>query len=129
MLGGEKMNKKMCIFDKSKACDDCGECYICDLDANKRCNNCGKCLELEGYDIKAIKIDEIFESNEELVEFEKINSLHNESNKKLNEDEEFWDYIDDIKEVKDFLQNENNIDLYEEYPGLISLNNKKSDEK
>lgn len=112
---------KMCIFDKSKICDDCGECYICDLDSNKKCNNCGKCLELEGYDVRAIKIDEIFENNEELGEFEKLNDLHDDSNNKLNEDEEFWDYIDDIKEVKDLLEDEANVDLYEEFPGLISL--------
>ncbi len=51
--------EKFCIFESEKICSDCGECYRCDLNSTKKCNNCGKCLELEGYDTKAIKIDEI----------------------------------------------------------------------
>jgi len=52
---------KDCIFNNKKICNDCGECDVCELNSNKKCNNCGKCLELEGYDVKAIKIDEVFE--------------------------------------------------------------------
>ena len=57
------MSKK-CIFNARKICDNCGECEVCELNSNKKCNNCGKCLELEGYDVKAIKIDEVFEAEE-----------------------------------------------------------------
>ncbi len=52
---------KNCIFNNKKICTDCGECEVCELNSNKKCDNCGKCLELEGYDVKAIKIDEVFE--------------------------------------------------------------------
>ncbi|MCB2292133.1 hypothetical protein LGK95_01085 [Clostridium algoriphilum] len=52
---------KNCIFNNKKICNDCGECEVCELNSNKKCDNCGKCLELEGFDVKAIKIDEVFE--------------------------------------------------------------------
>jgi len=52
---------KNCIFNVKRICNDCGECEVCELNSNKKCDNCGKCLELEGYDVKAIKIDEVFE--------------------------------------------------------------------
>lgn len=57
---------KNCIFNDKKVCNSCGECDVCELNSEKKCNNCGKCLELEGYDVKAIKIDEVFE--DELIE-------------------------------------------------------------
>jgi len=53
---------KNCIFNVKKICSNCGECEYCELNSNKKCDNCGKCLELEGYDVKAIKIDEVFEN-------------------------------------------------------------------
>ena len=40
-------DKRMCLLDDNKLCDDCGECDRCDLDPNKLCDNCCKCLALE----------------------------------------------------------------------------------
>jgi len=56
---------KYCIFDEKKVCNDCGECNICEYNRDKICDNCGKCLEIEGYDVKAVKIDEVFEKTKE----------------------------------------------------------------
>jgi hypothetical protein len=113
---------KLCVFNKAVNCSECGVCYICDLNANKRCNNCGKCLELEGYDIKAIEIDDIFESNKDLAEFEELDDLHSRSNDELSETDEFWDYIDDIVDLKDLIENENGNNIIEEFPGLFVYN-------
>ncbi|WP_123053823.1 hypothetical protein [Clostridium sp. JN-1] len=55
-----------CIFDYNKLCNNCGECDRCDIDPSKKCNNCGKCLEEGGYDMKAIKIDEVVMGDEKL---------------------------------------------------------------
>jgi hypothetical protein len=60
---------KQCVFNSNKVCNDCGECDKCDLNSNKKCNNCGKCLELQGYDMKGIKIDEILEEKNDINEF------------------------------------------------------------
>ena len=114
--------EKHCVFDKNKVCNDCGECYICDLNANKRCNNCGKCLELEGYDVKAIQIDDLLEDSEDVAQYEELDQLHNDANKELKEDGEFWHYIDDVKDLKDLIESDNefNSDFVEIFPGLIS---------
>ena len=158
---GCRMSKN-CIFNDRKICDSCGECEVCELNSNKKCNNCGKCLELEGYDVKAIKIDEVFEAEdidddfndkdeidlseieennsenkidelttaEDLIKFEEYDSLLAEKEHlKLTEDDfipendEIWEYIDDIEGVKDLLENEeeNSELLHEEFPGLITL--------
>jgi len=116
---------KLCVFDKAKICDDCGECDICDLNPKKKCDNCGKCLELEGYDMKAINIDEIFEENKELSEYEENDNLHKDGNN-ISEDEVEWDYIDDIREIKDLIDEEENLESYEEFPGLINLSKYKN---
>ncbi|SHH53006.1 hypothetical protein SAMN02745196_00677 [Clostridium collagenovorans DSM 3089] len=50
---------KMCVYNSKKQCISCGECDICDLNREKKCDNCGICLQLEGIDIKAVKIDEL----------------------------------------------------------------------
>lgn len=111
---------KLCIFNNAKSCSNCGECDVCDLNPKKKCNNCGKCLEMEGYDIKAIKIEDIFEDNKELNEYEENDKLHNDINN-VSEDEIEWDYIDDIKEIKDLIEDDKTIENYEEFPGLINL--------
>ena len=47
----------------------------CDIYENKICDNCGKCLEMEGVDIRAIKIEDIAkdvkENNVLMEEYEK----------------------------------------------------------
>lgn len=116
---------KLCVFDKAKKCDDCGECEVCDLNPKKKCNNCGKCLELEGYDIRAIKIEDIFEDNHELEEYEENDKLH-DGDKDMSEDEIEWDLIDDIKEIKDLMEEDKNLESYEEFPGLINLTKHKN---
>ena len=149
---------KNCIFNDRKICSNCGECEVCELNASKKCNNCGRCLELEGYDVKAIKIDEVFEDKvleeleddifgeneavlseeedniqnqiDELPIFEECNSLlAEEEYSKLNKDDfisendEVWEYIDDIEGAKELLENEDDNSglLHEEFPGLIRL--------
>jgi len=160
---------KNCIFNDKKICNNCGECEICELNSNKKCNNCGECLELEGYDVKAINIDEVFEDDvagdsdndfyhkneidmseekedekdegieneaeelsesEELAQLEKYDSLmEEEEQSKINEDgfipenDEVWEYIDDIEGVTELLENEeDNAELlHEEFPGLITV--------
>lgn len=156
---------KNCIFNINKICDNCGECEICELDHNKKCDNCGKCLELEGYDVKAIKIDEVFEheeivdvevedivdvevdeievvedkliDNDEIDELPKISDydafLAEEEILKQNKDEyipennETWEYIDDIDGVSELLESdEDNSELLKEkFPGLIILNDRR----
>ena len=39
--------KRMCLLDEKKVCDDCGECDRCDLDPNKICDNCCRCIAME----------------------------------------------------------------------------------
>ena len=158
---------KNCMFNDRKICDNCGECEVCELNSNKKCNNCGKCLELEGYDVKAIKIDEVFEAEElqeeleddfydkndidsqeeqdnsenvvevnellkpeELVKFEDYDLLladkeHSKLSREefIPENDEVWEYIDDVEGVKELLENEeeNSELLHEEFPGLITL--------
>ncbi|MBU3191963.1 hypothetical protein K9O30_21360 [Clostridium bowmanii] len=174
---------KNCIFNDRKICNNCGECEVCELDSNKKCNNCGKCLELEGYDVKAINIDEVFEDEviegldndfydkneidlsevkeeleedseneihelqnskelqdskeltkaEELAQLEKYDLLleEEEEQSKLNEDgfipenDEVWEYIDDINGITELLENEEDNEelLHEEFPGLIRVKN------
>jgi hypothetical protein len=87
------MTIKRCIFSASKLCSNCGECDKCDLNPHKKCNNCGKCLELEGYDVKAISIDEIFENDSDIKEYDEIDKLHSDANAELGNDEEFWEYM------------------------------------
>lgn len=147
-----------CIFNNKKICNNCGECEVCELNSNKKCNNCGKCLEMEGYDVKAIKIDEVFEDNEiegveenfydkdEINLLEEVDNNENEIDElpkpedydsvlasdefsKLHKDDfipennEVWEFIDDIDGAKELLENEddNSELLQEEFPGLIRL--------
>lgn len=148
---------KNCIFNDKRICSSCGECEVCELNSNKKCDNCGKCLELEGYDVKAIKIDEVFEDEaleklddsvseknevdlyekdniedefDELSAFEEGDLLlAEEEYSKLNDDDyipendEVWEYIDDIEGARDLLENEedNKELLHEEFPGLLRL--------
>jgi hypothetical protein len=49
-----------------------------------------------------------------------MDNLHKENHKILSEDSELWSYIDDIKELKDLLNEEGESGLYEEFPGLIN---------
>ncbi|MBU3160632.1 hypothetical protein KPL37_12835 [Clostridium frigoris] len=156
---------KNCIFNNKKICNDCGDCEVCELNSNKKCDNCGKCLELEGFDVKAIKIDEVFENagtgklDDDIYNVDKIDEpaleegtidnkveetskdeeaskikayeafLAEEKQEKLNKDKyipennEVWEFIDDIDGAKELLEDEedNSEFLKEEFPGLIRL--------
>ncbi|MFD3157120.1 hypothetical protein ACFIJ5_09710 [Haloimpatiens sp. FM7330] len=144
---------KYCIFDKNKVCDDCGECYKCELDPKKTCDNCGKCMELEGYDVKQIKIDEVLETPDEVKQYKKEsyeeniqNILDNmnltdeekkkveefkkkieENKNKVNDDDNLeMEYIDDNEGIKDILNDESKFKNMadEVFPGFIKINGK-----
>ncbi|MDS0524520.1 hypothetical protein NNC19_02445 [Clostridium sp. SHJSY1] len=87
----------------------------CDIYKKKICDNCGKCLEMDGVDIKAIKIEDIAKTVEEnkVLEEEYKNELEDEENveEELNETS-FEDY-DKLKDAYKEFAKENN--LGEEY--------------
>ena len=58
-----------CELDENKICDECGDCERCDLDPTKICDNCGACLDEK--DFVSIKIDKIYQSEEEYENAEK----------------------------------------------------------
>ncbi|WML34999.1 hypothetical protein [Clostridium sp. OS1-26] len=113
------MKREVCIFSNKKSCNDCGECEKCDLNANKKCNNCGKCLEMEGYDMKAIKIDEIIEDELEQKDYK----IHSENNKEV---DDFARPEDDIEETEE--DSEQKEVLYDEYVDDYELSEEKQDE-
>lgn len=61
--GGIVMERKMCILEDDKVCDDCGQCNMCDLNPEKVCDNCMECLH-SGADYTAIEIDEIIDDSD-----------------------------------------------------------------
>lgn len=125
---------KLCILELNKECNNCGECNKCDLNPNKKCNNCGRCLELEGYDTKAINIEQIFEEDDNDYDEEELkltselpNNLNIEElaefNKDLNESEVQMEYIDDIDGLKELIDDDTNTNslINEVFPGFIVL--------
>ncbi|GFZ29600.1 hypothetical protein CSC2_01260 [Clostridium zeae] len=113
---------------------------LCDIFPNKACDNCGKCLENEGVDLKAIKIEDIARNvdendfvEEELIELDENNyddldldSVDDENDEVIYEDEEYedaWDHIEYIDDLQDILDDDISIQkLTEEvYPGLIKI--------
>lgn len=125
------MKREFCVFNNKKDCTSCGECERCDLNSNKQCNNCGKCLEVQGYDMKGIKIDDIIEDSKEAkeyeVELENNSELENESKEKshdLTESEEVCDnYIDGYKSDNDEDSDawNDNIEYIDDIDGLSEL--------
>lgn len=137
---------KKCIFNDKKTCNNCGECDSCVFDKNKICDNCGKCLEMEGYDVRAIKIDEVFEKNNTTKEKPEINledfsdfdlsddiedSQEDDFDDNHEEDEELpyidamdnednWMYLDDVEGINEALEDPDHHkdDMEEKYPGL-----------
>ena len=41
--------KKKCILEENKICDNCCECFVCELDPTKICDNCAKCLGINEF--------------------------------------------------------------------------------
>lgn len=134
---------KQCILEPNKVCTNCGECNMCDLNPSKVCNNCGKCLDLEGYDSKAIKINEIIEdptSKEDIeVELDALENKEDEDivekyasyNKDLEKGDIKVEYIDDIDGLNEFLQNEEHEEkgMKEAFPGLFIFDTKNNNKK
>ena len=50
--------RRMCVLEEGKVCDDCGQCNLCDLDPTKICDNCMKCVNGDAA-YRAIAIDRI----------------------------------------------------------------------
>jgi len=137
---------KYCIFDEKKVCNNCGDCDVCEYNRDKICDNCGKCLEIEGYDVKAIKIDEVFEKNKDeevkidLESFSDFDTVEDEDNFEVYEeissleeempyidalDSENWEYISDIEGMDELMDETDKAGLlHEKYPGLYIANKK-----
>ncbi len=118
---------KYCIFNEKKVCNNCNECNTCDLNPSKRCNNCGKCLELEDYDMKAIKIDTILDDEDELKDYQieepEIMAYDQNNSYMENMKESTLEFIDDIDGLREILDNKDKFNkiIHEEYPGLIKI--------
>lgn len=122
---------KYCIFNNSKLCDNCNECNICELDRKKICDNCGKCLEIEGIDIRSIKVEEVATNNDESeiyegdleAEFDQSVVGENDIYQDELDQDNVWEYIDDIRDIKDIIEDEERFKdvAFEEFPGLIRL--------
>ncbi|CAB1245187.1 hypothetical protein ACFHWD_17300 [Clostridium sp. MT-14] len=127
------MKNYYCILDKNKLCDNCGECDVCDLDPNKKCDNCGKCLEMEGYDMKAIKIDGIIDDKNESREYEREekNYYSDDFHSHYSKEDPSTEFIEDVDGLKEALENKEIFDkvAYEEYPGLIRVQKKHKNSK
>lgn len=137
--------EKSCVLNSSKMCDNCGECDRCDLDPNKTCNNCGKCLNIDGFDTRSIKIDDVIEDEDEVEKFQSENE-EDEANEfdEVNETELLDDYnddyidtnekgevpfelIDDIDGLSEILEDEKKREkyTYETYPGMFVIKKEK----
>lgn len=84
----------------------------CDIYENKICDNCGKCLEMEGIDIRAIKIEDIAKTVEEnkVLEEEYLNSI--KSNEEVDKEDEKLDHDTLIKKAYEKFQKEHeDVDL------------------
>ena len=43
--------RRMCVLEDGKVCDDCGQCNLCDLDPTKICDNCMKSVSYTHLDV------------------------------------------------------------------------------
>lgn len=137
--------EKSCVLNPSKMCDNCGECDRCDLDPNKTCNNCGKCLNVDGFDTRSIKIDDVIEDDAEAQKFEAeqeedtANEFDEVNETKLLDDynddyidtdekgEVPFELIDDIDGLSEILEDEKKREKYinETYPGMFVIKKEK----
>ena len=138
--------KKNCVLNLNKICDNCGECDICDLDQNKACNNCGKCLNINGFDTRSIKIDDVIDDEAEAKKFEEeakkdenVDEVYSANEVELlndyNDDyvdtdkkEEIdFELIDDIDGLNEILEDEEKRKKYidETYPGMFVIKKSK----
>ena len=75
----------------------------CDIYENKICDNCGKCLEMDGVDVRAIKIEDIAKTQEEneILEEEFLEEIKSTLSQ------------EDLEEIK--AQNLNLMDIYKKF--------------
>lgn len=129
---------------------NCDDCTICTCEEGHICDNCAKCLSLDGYEARAIKIDEVIEKDEDsnvkfdLGDFSDFDLLESEElsldepGDNENSDEELpyidaldegnWEYLEDIEGMEEILHDTNSSDvLVEQFPGLYVINKKKID--
>lgn len=137
--------EKVCILNSNKICDNCGECDRCDLDPNKICNNCGKCLNIDGFDTRSIKIDDVIDDEDDAKKFEaEVKEDNKENSDEVSEGKLLNDYnddyvdtdekgevpfelIDDVDGLSEILEDEERRKKYidETYPGMFIIKKKK----
>ncbi|WP_234120751.1 hypothetical protein [Clostridium hydrogenum] len=136
--------EKICVLNSNKVCDDCGECDKCDLNPEKICNNCGKCLNIDGFDTRSIRIDDVIEDETEIKKYEEeLDEEETEETNLVNENELLNDYdddyvntddkevdlelIDDIDGLNEILEDEEKRTKYTEetYPGMFVIKKQK----
>ena len=81
----------------------------CDIYENKICDNCGKCLEMDGVDVRAIKIEDIAKTQEE-------NEILEEE---FLEDIKYTLSQEDLEEIK--AQNLNLMDIYKKFKEEVNF--------
>lgn len=90
----------------------------CDIYENKICDNCGKCLEMEGYDTKAIKIEDIAKSVDEnkVLEEEYLKELEaqKEAENAMDEEEDILDNDAALKKAYEDFSKEHNFNFEDE---------------
>ena len=81
----------------------------CDIYENKICDNCGKCLEMDGVDVRAIKIEDIARTQEEneILEEEFLEEIKSTLSQ------------EDLEEIK--AQNLNLMDIYKEFKEEVNF--------
>lgn len=127
---------------------DCDNCTICTCEDGKVCENCSKCLGIDGYETRAIKIDEVIDKDEDsnlkfdlgdFSEFDVENEdeeLEADSDYMPKDEDELpyidamedgnWEYIEDIEGMEEMMHENNSSDvLVEQFPGLYVINKKK----
>lgn len=81
----------------------------CDIYENKICDNCGKCLEMDGVDVRAIKIEDIAKTQEEneILEEEFLEEIKSTLSQ------------EDLEEIK--AQNLNLMDIYKKFKEEVNF--------
>lgn len=90
----------------------------CDIYENKICDNCGKCLEMEGYDTKAIKIEDIAKTVDEnkVLEDEYMKELQaqKDAEESMDKEENILDKDEELKKAYEAFAKENNFNFDDE---------------
>ena len=126
---------------------DCDNCAICTCEDGKICENCSKCLGIDGYEARAIKIDEVLDKDEnsnfkfdlgdfsdfdvedDSVDFDEDTDFTSEIEDELPYidamEDGNWEYLEDIEGMEEILHENNSSNvLIEQFPGLYVINKK-----